>query len=58
VDKKTQRAAWTVGDRKEPVYEAGIANLTKSETTMLVHFSKDRTQQWTLIRMDQPEEKK
>src|SRR5262249_22771082 len=51
VDKKTQRAAWTVGDRKEPIYEAGIANLTKSETTMLVHFSKDRTQQWTLIRM-------
>src|SRR5262249_39752149 len=36
VDKKTQRAAWTVGDRKEPIYEAGIANLTKSETTLLV----------------------
>jgi hypothetical protein len=58
VDKKTQRAAWTVGDRKEPIYEVGIANLTKSETTMLVHFGKDRTQQWTLVRMDQPEEKK
>ena len=58
VDKKTQRAAWTVGDRKEPIYEVGVANLTKSETTMLVHFGKDRTQQWSLIRIEQPEEKK
>jgi hypothetical protein len=58
VDKKTQRAAWTVGDRKEPIYEVGFANLTRSETTMLVHFGKDRTQQWTLIRIDQPAEKK
>jgi len=54
VDQKTQRAAWTVGDKKEPIYEAGFANLTKSETTMLVHFGKDRTQQWTLVRVDQP----
>jgi hypothetical protein len=52
VDKKTQRAAWTVGDRKETVFEAGIANLTKSQTTMLVHFGKGRTQQWTLVRID------
>ena len=58
VDKKSQRAAWTVGDKKEPIYEAGFANLTKAETTLLVHFGKDRTQQWTLIRIDQPEEKK
>ncbi len=58
VDKKTQRAAWTVGDRKEPVFEAGIANLTKSETTMLVHFSKERTQQWTLVRIEQSTEAK
>ena len=58
VDKKTQRAAWTVGDKKEPIYEAGFANLTKPETTMLVHFGKDRTQQWTLVRMAEPAEKK
>jgi hypothetical protein len=58
VDKKSQRAAWTVGDRKEVIYEAGFANLTKSETAMLVHFGKDRTQQWSLIRIDAPEEKK
>jgi hypothetical protein len=58
VDKKTQRAAWTVSDKKEPIYEAGFANLTKAETTMLVHFGKARTQQWTLIRVEQPAEKK
>ena len=55
VDKKTQRAAWTVADRKTPVYEAGIANLTKDETTMLAHFSKDNSQQFTLVRIQQPE---
>jgi hypothetical protein len=58
VDKKTQRAAWTVGDKKETIYEAGFANLTKEQTTVLVHFGKDRTQQWTLIRVEQPPENK
>jgi hypothetical protein len=54
VDKDSQRAAWTVGDRKDTIYEVGFANLTRSETTMLVHFGKDRTQQWTLVRVEQP----
>jgi hypothetical protein len=54
VDKKSQRAAWTIGDRKDTTYEAGFANLTRPETTMLVHFGKDRTQQWTLIRLEAP----
>jgi hypothetical protein len=58
VDKKTQRAAWMIGDKKNTVYEAGIANLTKKETTMLVHYGKDRTQQWTLVRLDPPKEEK
>jgi hypothetical protein len=56
VDKQSQRAAWTIGDRKMPIYEAGIANLTKDETTMLVHFSDDRTQQFSLVRLEQPKE--
>src|SRR5205085_8694755 len=33
VDKKTQRAAWRIGDRKDTTYEVGFANLTKAETT-------------------------
>jgi hypothetical protein len=36
------------------VYEVGIANLTKEETTMMVHFAKDKSQQFTLIRLEQP----
>jgi hypothetical protein len=58
VDKKTQRAAWTVGERKDTVYETGLGNLSQPETQMLVHFGKERTQQWTLIRLEQPPEEK
>ncbi|MBI2808759.1 MAG: protocadherin [Planctomycetes bacterium] len=57
-DKKTQRAAWTVGDRKTPVYEAGLANLTKDATTMLVHYSPERSQQFSLVRVEEPKEDK
>jgi hypothetical protein len=58
VDQKTQRAAWTVGDKKVPVYEAGIANLSKDETTMVAHFGKDNTQQFTLVRIPPQNETK
>src|SRR5262249_43405429 len=56
LDLKTQRAAWTVGDKKDTVFEAGLYNLTKEETTMLVHFGKDNTEQRTLVRIEQPKE--
>ncbi len=52
VDQKTQRAAWRVGDNQKVVYEAGIANLTKPETTMLIHYGSEKTQQWTLVRIE------
>jgi hypothetical protein len=55
VDPKTQRAAWTVGDKKTPVYEAGIINLTKDDTTMMVHYGKEKSQQFTLFRIEKPE---
>jgi hypothetical protein len=58
VDKRTQRAAWIVGEKKETVYETGVGNLVRPETAMLVHFGKDRTQQWTLVRLEQPPEMK
>jgi hypothetical protein len=53
VDPKTQRAAWTIGGDKSPVYEAGIANLTKYETTMLLHTGDGQPRQFTLIRLQQ-----
>jgi hypothetical protein len=56
VSKKSQRAAWTIGKRKDTVYEAGIANLTRKETPMLVHFAKKGSQQWTLVRIEEPKD--
>src|SRR5207302_410423 len=35
LDKTSQRVAWTIGDKKFPVYEAGLLNLTREQTTML-----------------------
>jgi hypothetical protein len=55
VDKKTQRAAWSIGEKKEVVFEAGIANLTNLESPVLVHYGKDNTQQFTLIRINNPD---
>jgi hypothetical protein len=56
VHKKTQRAAWSIGEKKDVVFEAGIANLTRDETPILVHYGKDNTQQFTLVRVEQPKE--
>jgi len=54
VDKKTQRAAWTVGKNKTTVCETGIYNLTQDEAPALIHVGKDKTQQWLLVRLKQP----
>jgi hypothetical protein len=56
VDKKSQRVAWTVGDNKRTVGETGLFNLTKDEAPVLIHLGKDKTQQWTLVRLKQPEQ--
>lgn len=58
VDKKTQRAAWTIGKKKDRVFEAGLYNLTQSEAPVLVHFGGDKTQQWLLVRMEQQQPQK
>ncbi len=54
VDKTTQRAAWTIGSDKYPIYEAGIANLTKDATPLLIHTAPGQTRQMSLIRLSQP----
>ena len=56
VDKQSQRLAWTVGNNKTTVGETGIYNLTKDEAPALIHVGKDKTQQWTLVRLKQPEQ--
>src|SRR5262245_29693568 len=54
VDKNTQRAAWTIGGDQWPVYEAGVANLTKDATPILVHLDNGESNQVSLIRLEQP----
>jgi len=55
VDQKSQRAAWVIGDRKTPILETGISNLTENEASVLVHFEGGQTQQWLMVRIDNPE---
>jgi hypothetical protein len=55
VDQKTQRAAWTVGDKKNTILETGIFNLTKDETPVLVHFGNQKSQEWMMVRLNKPE---
>lgn len=57
VDKKTMRVSWTVGKDKYVVYDTGVANLLKEQSPILVHFGKDRTQQWTLVRLKNSDSK-
>jgi hypothetical protein len=54
VDKPTQRTAWIVKDRPNIIFDTGLYNLTKDEATVLVHFGKDKTEQWTLVRLNKP----
>ena len=60
VDKETQRAAWTFADGKDTdiVMETGINNLTQDQTEALFHFGKDITQQWLMVRLQEPPAKK
>lgn len=54
VDKSTQKAAWTIGSDQTPVYEVGIANLTKDQTPMLVHNGDGQIHQMSLVRLPEP----
>ena len=53
IDKKNMRAAWIVGSNKNIVYDTGLANLLKDQSPILVHLNKDKTEQWTLVKLQQ-----
>ena len=42
-----------VGESHRP--RAGLYNLTKDEAPCLIHFGKDKTEQWLLVRMQKPD---
>ncbi len=54
VDKKSQRAAWTVVNKTRPIMETGINNLAADTAPALVHFADGQTQQWLLVRLEEP----
>jgi hypothetical protein len=57
VDKKVQRAAWTIGKKKDRVFEAGVFNLTQPQFPCLVHVGAQTTDQMMLVRVEQPKPK-
>jgi len=57
VDRKTQRAAWYVGDQPDGVLDTGLFNLTREQAPVLVHFLPDHTEQWLLVRLERQEPK-
>jgi hypothetical protein len=54
LDPKTQRVAWSAGDRKTVVFETGLNNLTQEQTTVLVHHGNERTVEMALVRLNEP----
>jgi hypothetical protein len=55
VDKETQRVAFRIGDRESIVAETGLYNLTQKEAPLLVHFGTLKTENYLLIRLENPE---
>lgn len=56
VERKSQRAVWTFADDQNHsvILETGIYNLTQDETKVLVHFGRHRTEEWLLVRLQEP----
>jgi hypothetical protein len=54
VDKETQRVAFRIGDSDSIVVETGLFNLTQAEAPVLVHFGTERSEDYLLVRLDQP----
>jgi hypothetical protein len=53
-DKESQRCAWTVAGKTRPIMEVGIAGLTENSAAALVHFADGQTQQWLMVRLEEP----
>ncbi len=56
IDRDSQRAAWGPVGESWPIMETGIYNLTENEAGALVHFADAETQQWTMVRLDEPDD--
>lgn len=54
VDKKAQRAAWTIGKKKDRVFDAGVYNLTQPQCPCLLHLGAQKTDQLMLVQIQAP----
>jgi hypothetical protein len=57
IDEKSQRAAWGPVGEQWPIMETALYNLTENESGALLHFEDGETQEWNLVRLDDPEKK-
>ena len=56
LDNETQRLAFTIGEDNHMVLETGIANLTREEAPVWVHFlNEGNSQNWLMVRLESPE---
>src|SRR6185369_9892711 len=55
VDPQTKRVAFTVGDNKDCVLEAGLSNITQGDAPALIHKN-GKTERWVLVRLEQPKQ--
>ena len=56
IDRTSQRAAWGPVGKDWPIMETGINNLSENEAGALLHFAEGQTQQWTMVRLDEPKD--
>ncbi len=56
IDQKSQRAAWGPIGESWPIMETGLYNLTENEAGALLHFADGTTQQWSMVRLDEPKD--
>jgi hypothetical protein len=54
LDKKTQRVSWTIGNNTATVFDAGLIDLTKKDSSVLVHYGPSNTDRMALIRLEGP----
>ena len=54
VDFETQRVAWRTGDADSTAIEANLTGFTKEFTPVFVHYGTGQTQEWLLVRLEDP----
>jgi hypothetical protein len=54
LDKTTQRISWIIGDNQNTVFDTNLQSLLQQQTTVLVHYGAQNTQQMLLVRVPEP----